>query len=89
MARVGVDVWFVLLILFGLGSAVNGVWMLTDSLGWFERWAADVTPFNVHFVRDVGAAYFTAGAALYRQRPGAAQGGIAPCRGRAGRPDRA
>lgn len=60
----GRDVWFALLILLGLGSLANGVWMLVDSAGWFERVAADVVPFNVHFVRDVGAAYLTAGAAL-------------------------
>ncbi len=64
MARAKVDVWFVLLILFGLASAGNGVWMLADPAGWFGRVAPDVTPFNVHFVRDVGAAYLTAGAAL-------------------------
>ena len=62
--RARVDVWFVLLVLFGLVSLANGAWMLVDSRGWFEQAAADVVPFNVHFVRDVGAAYFTAGAAL-------------------------
>ena len=64
MARAKVDVWFVLLILFGLASAGNGVWMLADRAGWFGRVAPDVTPFNVHFVRDVGAAYLTGGVAL-------------------------
>ncbi len=62
--RVRVDSWFVLLLLFGLASLANGAWMLVDAPGWFERVAADVVPFNVHFVRDVGAAYFAAGAAL-------------------------
>ncbi len=38
--------------------------MLADAAGWFQRVAADVAPYNVHFVRDVGAAYFTAGVAL-------------------------
>ena len=59
-----VDIGFVLLLAFGLASLANGAWMLADSQGWFERVAADVVPFNVHFVRDVGAAYLTAGVAL-------------------------
>ena len=59
-----VDVWLVVLLVFGVASLANGAWMLVDSQGWFERVAADVVPFNVHFVRDVGAAYFTAGVAL-------------------------
>ncbi len=59
-----VDIWLVVLLAFGLASLANGAWMLVDSQGWFERVAADVVPFNVHFVRDVGAAYFTAGVAL-------------------------
>ena len=64
MTRTKRDVWFAILSLIGLASLANGVWMLADSAGWFQRVAPDVTPFNVHFVRDVGAAYFTAGAAL-------------------------
>ena len=57
------DVGFVLLVVLGSGSALNGLWMLLDASGWFTRIAADVAPFNVHFVRDVGAAYLTSGIA--------------------------
>jgi hypothetical protein len=62
--KAGRDVGFVLLVLLGIGSALNGLWMLLDASGWFTRVAADVAPFNVHFVRDVGAAYLATGAAL-------------------------
>ncbi len=58
------NLWFVLLVLLGLGSMVNGVWMLLDSAGWFSRIAADVVPYNTHLVRDVGAAYFATGVGL-------------------------
>ena len=58
------DVGFPLLAVLGIGSALNGVWMLLDAAGWFARIASDVAPFNVHFVRDVGAAYLATGAAL-------------------------
>jgi DNA segregation ATPase FtsK/SpoIIIE-like protein len=58
----GVDL--VLLVVLGIGSALNGTWMLLDAAGWFARVAADVAPFNVHFVRDVGAGYLATGAAL-------------------------
>lgn len=58
------DVWLWLLLLLGAGSLGNGLWMLGDAWGWFARVASDVTPYNVHFVRDVGAAYATTGGAL-------------------------
>ena len=64
MARLKLDVWLGLLTLLGLGSLLNGLWMLADAAGWFASVAADVTPFNVHLVRDVGAAYLAAGVAL-------------------------
>ena len=64
MARPRIDFWFVLLVLLGVGSVVNGGWMMLDARGWFARVAADVSPFNVHFVRDIGAAYLASGAAL-------------------------
>jgi hypothetical protein len=58
------DLGLLLLGILGLGSAGNGAWMLLDAAGWFARIAPDVAPFNVHFVRDVGAAYLATGAAL-------------------------
>ena len=64
MEKARKDVWFVLLVLLGVGSVVNGAWMLLDAPGWFERIAADVRPFNLHFVRDIGAAYLASGVAL-------------------------
>jgi predicted anti-sigma-YlaC factor YlaD len=64
MERARRDVWFVLLVFLGGGSVVNGGWMLLDAAGWFESVAADVRPFNVHFVRDIGAAYLASGIAL-------------------------
>jgi hypothetical protein len=38
--------------------------MLLDAPGWYQAIASDTGPLNVHFVRDVGAAYGAAGAAL-------------------------
>lgn len=64
MARPRIDVWFVLLAILGVGSVVNGAWMTLDASGWFARVADDVAPFNVHFVRDIGAAYLASGVAL-------------------------
>jgi hypothetical protein len=62
--RTRIDVGFVLLSILGIGALVNGVWMQLDAQGWFARVAADVAPFNVHFVRDIGAAYLATGGAL-------------------------
>jgi uncharacterized membrane protein len=59
-----IDVGFVLLAILGIGGVVNGIWMQLDAPGWFARIAPDVVPFNVHFVRDIGAAYLATGAAL-------------------------
>lgn len=46
--------------------AANGVYMLADPPGWYAAvpGVPDTGPLNVHFVRDIGIAYFTAGAAL-------------------------
>jgi hypothetical protein len=52
-----------ILLLLGIGGTVNGLFMLFASDAWFARIAADTGPFNVHLVRDVGAAYVTAGLA--------------------------
>ena len=62
--RTRIDVGFVLLAILGIGALVNGVWMQLDAQGWFARVASDVAPFNVHFVRDIGAAYLATGGAL-------------------------
>jgi hypothetical protein len=52
-----------ILLLLGIGGAVNGLIMLFASEPWFASIAADTGPFNVHLVRDVGAAYVTSGVA--------------------------
>ena len=58
------DRWRTVLAVLGVLLAGNGVWMLMSTEGWFQSVAPDVAPFNLHFVRDVGAAYLTAGVAL-------------------------
>ena len=52
-----------ILLLLGIGGTLNGVIMLVASEPWFTSIAADTGPFNVHLVRDVGAAYLTSGLA--------------------------
>jgi hypothetical protein len=70
--------------ILGIGLAANGLIMLAVPAAWYA-WVPGVTdtgPFNPHFVRDIGAAYLVAGAALpwfamsARARP-AAQAGAA------------
>jgi len=57
----GVVAWIV-----GLALAANGLAMLAVPAGWFEMvpGVVDTGPFNGHFIRDIGAAYLVAGAAL-------------------------
>ena len=52
-----------ILLLLGIGGTVNGLFMLFTSEAWFASIATDTGPFNVHLVRDVGAAYVTSGVA--------------------------
>lgn len=61
------DGWTWALGLFALGNVANGLWMLVDPAGWYANLPAavpDFGPLNEHFVRDIGAAYVTIGAAL-------------------------
>jgi hypothetical protein len=46
--------------------AANGVYMFADPHGWYDAvpGVPDTGPLNYHFVRDIGIAYVTAGAAL-------------------------
>mgnify|MGYP001441877836 CR=1 FL=1 len=46
--------------------AANGVYMFLDPPGWYAAvpGVPNTGPLNLHFVRDIGIAYFTAGAAL-------------------------
>jgi len=46
--------------------AANGVYMFIDPPGWYDAVPGvhETGPINLHFIRDIGIAYFTAGAAL-------------------------
>jgi len=46
--------------------AANGVYMFADPPGWYAAvpGVPESGPLNLHFVRDIGIAYFTAGTAL-------------------------
>jgi hypothetical protein len=50
----------------GIGLAINGITMLAAPHDWYIAipGVAETGPFNPHFVRDIGAAYLAAGAAL-------------------------
>ncbi len=52
---------------FALLALANAAWMLVDPAHWYARLPAgvpDFGPLNVHFVRDIGCAFGTIGAAL-------------------------
>ena len=55
-----------LAVFLGLGFAANGAAMLLVPLLWYAGipGVADTGPFNPHFVRDIGCAYFVSGTAL-------------------------
>ncbi len=50
----------------GLAMAANGIAMLLAGPAWYAAvpGVTETGPFNPHFVKDIGAAYLTAGAAL-------------------------
>jgi uncharacterized protein YjeT (DUF2065 family) len=52
--------------ILGLLLAANGVFMLADPAAWYGAvpGVAMTGPLNLHFLRDIGCAYITAGAAL-------------------------
>lgn len=61
------DLWAALIAFVGAGSLANGVWMLLDPGHWYTHLPAgvpDTGPLNAHFVRDIGCAFLTVGAAL-------------------------
>lgn len=63
--------WF-----FGLFNAANGLWMLFAPHSWYRRLPAavpDTGPLNLHFVRDLGAAFLTLGLAFCFAAPRAPQ----------------
>ncbi len=60
------DAWGWVLLLLGLGSAGNALWMLWNPGSWYAELPAgvpDYGPLNVHFVRDIGCAFGSVGAA--------------------------
>jgi hypothetical protein len=65
--------------LLGIVNVAHGLWMLWAPEAWYHHLPAgvpDTGPLNVHFVRDIGAAFTTIGVALCvaAPRPGARRG---------------
>ena len=55
------------LMILGLITLANAIWMLAGPLHWYTDLPAavpDTGPFNPHFVRDIGCAFFATGSAL-------------------------
>lgn len=66
-AAVRLDTWTVVLAVLAAGSIANALWMLLTPGQWYAHLPAgvpDTGPLNVHFVRDIGCAFLTAGLAL-------------------------
>jgi hypothetical protein len=60
--------------IFGILNLANGLWMLLFPESWYLRLPAavpDTGPLNVHFVRDIGAAFTTIGIVLCVAAPNA------------------
>ncbi len=56
-----------LLMILGVGTLANALWMLAGPLHWYTDLPAavpDTGPFNPHFVRDIGCAFLTTAIAL-------------------------
>lgn len=67
MTRRARDGWSWVLLVVGVASLANAAWMLADPARWYHHLPAgvpDTGPLNVHFVRDVGCAFASAGGAL-------------------------
>jgi hypothetical protein len=56
----------ILAAMLGVGGALNGAFMLSDSARWYDSipGVAHTGPYNPHFVADIGAAYLAASLAL-------------------------
>jgi len=53
-------------LILGLGLGANGGWMLGAPAHWYQAipGVADTGPANLHFIRDIGAAYLVSAACL-------------------------
>jgi hypothetical protein len=61
------DAWGWIFLVSGVGALANATWMLVGPMHWYTDLPAavpDTGPFNPHFVRDIGCAFLTVGAAL-------------------------
>lgn len=63
MDRTGAAYWALLVL--GALATLNGAVMMLAPEPYFLRAAAETGPLNLHFVRDVGAAYATSGIAAF------------------------
>jgi hypothetical protein len=62
--------------IFGVVCLGNGLWMLVSPGGWYNGLPAgvpDTGPLNLHFVRDIGAAFLTLGAVFCCTAPRASR----------------
>ena len=58
--------------ILGIGNLVNGLWMLFWPEAWYHDLPAgvpDTGPLNLHFVRDLGAAFLTMAIVLFVSAP--------------------
>jgi hypothetical protein len=58
--------------IFGLMNIANGLWMIASPVSWYHDLPAgvpDTGPLNLHFVRDIGAAFITLGVAFCAAAP--------------------
>lgn len=65
------DRWGIVVVLFGLGNLLNGLWMLASPAHWYIHLPANVPgtgPLNEHFVRDIGCIFTLLGLALLVSR---------------------
>lgn len=61
---------------FGILSSANGLWMLIAPRAWYfglPGSVPDTGPLNLHFVRDIGAAFLTLGLAFCFAAPRASR----------------
>lgn len=66
-ARPERTIWTWIVLVFGVTSIANALWMLAGPMHWYTDIPVavpDTGPFNPHFVRDVGGAFLTAGISL-------------------------